>query len=447
MSTGEQSHKAEWIASDIERVMASYPATSFAGVVTDNTSTNKNAWEQLSRAHPSAYFQGCASHELNLFVKDVFGATKTKKARDAEPTYPVNYPFEELLNFISVCKGIVKLFHNSHTLKAQIEAEKTKAGVRVLVRPAPTRWGTIKGCRETLLMSERILHAIVTARDFIKGTAAQKAERTRIKGVITSDNFIALLTKSLAILIPIDTLIVKYQKDSVSVSEVWPDFDALPDQFAKLQLDGHASAEEVNYLIMLLKSRYQFMYGKAHGLAFLLDPRFAGEEGPETTNRGELENILLDTPMDDQTPVDDARREVLYLQFTSYTISAMKEKTANSFKFRALLKRSVTPLEYWQSTGTAWPDLQKICIKLFTMATSSAASERNFSTMAFVHTKLRNRLAPKTVEKLVYIKSNHAAFEESVYEELEQRSSDADSVGCSSGEEEENESNFQEEEE
>ncbi|KAI2498263.1 transposase [Fragilaria crotonensis] len=435
VSTGEQSHNAEWIASDIQRVMASYPTTTFAGAVTDNTSTNKNAWELLLIKHPSAYFQGCASHGLNLFVKDIFGATKTKKMRDAEPSYPVGYPFEDLLEFFSVCKDIVKLFHNSHALKAQLYIEQKKAGVRGLVRPAPTRWGTIKGCCETLLMSERVLHAIVTARDFIKGTAAQKVERIRIKGIITSDNFVAQLEKSLAILTPIDALIVKYQSDSVPVSEVWPDFNALPDQFSKLHFDGHASINEVDYLIKLSKSRYHFMYGKAHGLAFLLDPRFIGE-GLNTTRRGELENILIDTPVDDKTPVDDERREVLYLQYTEYTISAMKEKVGNSFRFKMLVKGRKTPLQYWQSDGAAWPDLQRICIKLFTLATSSAASERNFSTMGFVHTKLRNSLAPKTVEKLVYIKSNHAAFSDCIYEE-----SEADSSVYYSSAEEEDEAN------
>ena len=70
----------------------------------------------------------------------------------------------------------------------------------------------------------------------------------------------------------------------------------------------------------------------------------------------------------------------------------------------------------WRQTlltlhGPVWPELQKICTKLFTIATSSSAScERNFSTMGFLHTKLRNRMAVKTVEMMVYIKSNHAAF-------------------------------------
>jgi hypothetical protein len=44
------------------------------------------------------------------------------------------------------------------------------------------------------------------------------------------------------------------------------------------------------------------------------------------------------------------------------------------------------------------------------MAMSSVASERNFSTMGFIHSKLRDSLSAKTVEKLVFVKSNMGAF-------------------------------------
>jgi hypothetical protein len=50
-----------------------------------------------------------------------------------------------------------------------------------------------------------------------------------------------------------------------------------------------------------------------------------------------------------------------------------------------------------------------IATKLFSMATFSATAEQNFSTMGFIHSKLCNILSPKTVEKLVFIKSNLAA--------------------------------------
>ena len=51
-----------------------------------------------------------------------------------------------------------------------------------------------------------------------------------------------------------------------------------------------------------------------------------------------------------------------------------------------------------------------IATKLFSMATFSATAEQNFSSMGFIHSKLQNSLSPKTVEKLVFIKSNLAAF-------------------------------------
>ena len=91
--------------------MAFHCTTIFAGVVTENTSTNRNAWEQLSRKHPSTYFKCCPSHGLDLFVKDVFGAIKTKKGKnEQQPTYPIDYPVEDLLEFVASCKDIVKLF-------------------------------------------------------------------------------------------------------------------------------------------------------------------------------------------------------------------------------------------------------------------------------------------------------------------------------------------------
>jgi hypothetical protein len=83
-------------------------------------------------------------------------------------------------------QGHCEVVYNNQALKAQLNAEQKKNGVRGLVA-APTCWGSIKGCCKTLLMSERILHAIVSARDFIKGTSAQKAERAQLNGTITSD--------------------------------------------------------------------------------------------------------------------------------------------------------------------------------------------------------------------------------------------------------------------
>ncbi len=120
VSTGQQGHDHKFIVDNIKRIIREHPSTIFVGAVTNNTSTNKKAWGLLLITFPSRYFQGCSSHGLHLFVKDVFAATKTKKAGQVEATYPDQYLFKLMLEFIACCKDVVKYFHNYHVAKAHL---------------------------------------------------------------------------------------------------------------------------------------------------------------------------------------------------------------------------------------------------------------------------------------------------------------------------------------
>ena len=88
------------------------------------------------------------------------------------------------------------------------------------------------------------------------------------------------------------------------------------------------------------------------------------------------------------------------------------QKTTNAFRFQMLVKKSKTILQYWQVDGKRWPNLQKLAMKVYSMAASSAFAERNFST--------------ETVKKLVFIKSNSSQFEDHVFHDDVQDSSDTD---------------------
>jgi hypothetical protein len=414
--TGQQGHDAEFIAKDITRVIKGNSKTTFAGVVTDNTSANKKAWKTLKETFPSTYFQGCNTHGLHLLVKDVFGATKTRKAGSNTPTFPDGYKFEALQVFVDGCRDVVKFFRNHHAPKAQLQSLQTTTGACALARAGSTRWGSIQAMLQSLLDSERHLREAVTAGDFIQGTAPQK-EQTSVYAIVTDDGFVESLKKSLAILRAIDRLIVKYQSDKVPISELTPDFNGLPVEFAKLLRDNVITDEEQVCLCTLAARRYNFMYGEAYGLSYLLDPRFLGETMSWQT-RCDLENLLVNTPADDTTPVDDRRKELVSLEYARFKIAAEKEREQNSPQFRTLAKLEMTPLQWWLADGSDYPLLKPIATKLFSMATSTAASERNFSTMGFVHSKLRNRLAPQRVEKLVFIISNLPALDDHAVPEV-----------------------------
>jgi hypothetical protein len=67
------------------------------------------------------------------------------------------------------------------------------------------------------------------------------------------------------------------------------------------------------------------MYGVAHGLSYLLDPRHIGD-GLPANSRNSLEEVLINSLVNDVTPIDDGRKEKLYIQFTAYFISTTKER-------------------------------------------------------------------------------------------------------------------------
>ncbi len=104
--------------------------------------------------------------------------------------------------------------------------------------------------------SERHLHVIVTAHDFVQSTSAQKSERSKIKEIVTNDIFVNNLRKALAILALIDALIVKYQSDKVPIFEVMSDFHNLPEEYKKVMSSNIITGQEFEYLVVLAQRHF-----------------------------------------------------------------------------------------------------------------------------------------------------------------------------------------------
>jgi hypothetical protein len=99
---------------------------------------------------------------------------KSMKPGDNQPSFPFGYPFEYLQHFSSDVKDIVKFFNGSHCIKSKLLELQKIQNLRALAKPAPTRWGDLQNCMETVLDSEPVLHGIVCERDFIYGNTLKK---------------------------------------------------------------------------------------------------------------------------------------------------------------------------------------------------------------------------------------------------------------------------------
>ena len=403
-STQEIAHTAQFTCFDMSRVIDKTPGF-IAGGTMDNTAANKAAWVLLKAAYPDMFFQGCVAHGLHLLVKNIFAATKAKHGREFAD-YPTGYPFEHLLVFAGKVKDVVKFFNNHQAPKAILRRALATAKLNWLVQMAPTRWGSIKDMFVSVRAAEIAIHAVVTARGFIIGTAKQKDERRAIVDIVTNVSFLTLLDKAIMILNPIDAAIVFYQSDKVPVSEVYCTFNhKLPLAFRAMDIP----LAERNYILNLVKDRYLFMEGDSHAISYLLDPRYLGS-GMTPERRIHVEELIFNQPISRSQPSTAKSQEDLFSDFTNFRIAAQEMKNQNTIVYRMVMERKVSVLKFWLSRGDVWPHLQQLAKKIFGLVASSAASERNFSTFGFIHSKLRNSLSAAAVEKLVYIKTNNLQF-------------------------------------
>ena len=97
---------------------------------------------------------------------------------------------------------------------------------------------------KTLLTSERHRYALISGRNFSQGTASKKYQRAEVHTSVTYERFIQNSENIVAVLRPIDLLIVKHQSEKTPISEVLPDFLNLQTEFKSFSNDKVITTEK-----------------------------------------------------------------------------------------------------------------------------------------------------------------------------------------------------------
>jgi hypothetical protein len=164
-------------------------------------------------------------------------------------------------------------------------------------------------------------------------------------------------------------------------------FLSLPDEIVSEPLTASEQAD----VRTKISDRFNVVYGDAHGVAHLLDPRFAGF-GMDETTKEQVEQFIIG--WNGSENADD-----VVVELTTYV--GLFAAMSGSHKM-ALLKKKIAVCDFWSGLSS-FPLLHAIAEVVFNVASSSAAPEHNFSAYKFVHSFLRNILAPERVEKLVHV--------------------------------------------
>ncbi|KAH6572358.1 hypothetical protein BASA60_006672 [Batrachochytrium salamandrivorans] len=236
-----------------------------------------------------------------------------------------------------------------------------------------------------------------SVQDFIQGTGKQKESQQKINDIITDGKFVEHLEKAIMILNPVDTTIVVFQSDSVPVSQIYQSFaNTMKEQYEMMNCLSDA---ERFYLLQLLQSRLDFLYGDAIRIAYLLDPRFVGKT-MTAFERTRVEDLIFDYDSETEQSQQMGKKEEMYLQYTNFVIKANHNKDRKDFRFLMLEKRNprLSCSSGWL-TVLNFLNCEILLCRCSVWVCSSAASERSFSTMGFVHSKLRSSLGSEKDEK------------------------------------------------
>jgi hypothetical protein len=409
IATGKDGHTAQWLADDLTRVINKYPH-SFVGVVTDNTAANKSAWRILEAKFPSMMFYGCISHGLHLLVKSIFAIEKQKRIHSC---------FKSFSDLAENCTEIANTIKKSHNLKAIVEEEQRIRRLPTIKAFCITRWGGVSALLKSVLESEAVLRGIFTNPSFLNVSDKKKREkRQKLHDIVVDKQFQPMLKTALKILEPIDLLITKYQSDKIPISDVYNDFELLKSlAFVGIPL----SVSQKTKIKELIDERWEFMYNIAHGIGYLLDPRYT--DGPmNPTVRYRLKMSMVDyfirvngSPTTATAPEE---REAItnmilneYDDFAKFVEDHAPTPMFKTMRDRCKAQGSSVLKTFWFENRHTWPSLHQIGNRIFSLVCTSASVERSFSTMGFFHSKLRSRLQTNTVHMLTYIKTNQKFFD------------------------------------
>ncbi|DBA05308.1 TPA: hypothetical protein N0F65_007470 [Lagenidium giganteum] len=410
-SNDEGQYNSILIAQDIKRVMAPIVGN-VSGVVTGSTEYHSRAWEMLKAEYPTKFFYGCITHALHLAIMDIFGPEKGVEhdPRRLTPQWPMDFPFQDLVEFTNNCNEVISFFSSyQYAPKFKMFDAQTLQTMKSFSTTSPTmQWGTLGARFRVLLQSEDIIQSIVSDPEFIAGAPAnQRPTRQNIKDFVLNLNWKITLEKAISILTPIELTLYKFQDDKAPISEVYFESKHLLTDFDTV---FGLTNVELEYVKKVVTVRWQYVLGEAHGLAFLLDPRYIGKSMTREY-REQIEELIFNFPeSDDDVTISEERKRALSAEYTDYVIYAKNQRANRTFKWEMLDKGNRSPLQFWMTDADEWPHLKSLSLALFSLSPSSVASEKSLCKSTLMQSSRRNKLGFDDMRRLAFISINDSQF-------------------------------------
>ncbi|XP_039054496.1 uncharacterized protein LOC120196874 [Hibiscus syriacus] len=350
-----RSRDAEFYYNLLDKVVEEIGEEYIIQIVTDNEAAMKAAGKRLMLKRNHLYWTSCAAHCLDLCLEDIGKKSSVAKV-------------------LEEAKKVICFIYN-HIWTVDLMKKYTHG--KQILRPALTRFATHFIQLEEITRQKQGLREMFKSKEFRESKWGQQKSGPayEAKKIVLGKDF----WKKSVDIIKVYELLVKVLRlidgdEKPTIGFIYEAIDR-----AK-----RAIKENCRYSIefeRIIDNRWNFMHSDLHSAAYFFNPQF--QFGVE-----HYENVLAET-----------------LEGTRSMIERLEPSIDNQIRMVNQAQRAwnqMNPAEWWMIYGTCTPELQRLATKVLSQTTSASNCERNWSTFSYIHTKARNRLKYKKLEKLVF---------------------------------------------
>lgn len=368
LSTEDNRHTSEYLATEIEKVIKTYDEKKTFVVIGDNARNLQKAFEILRRKYPWIVSLNCAAHSLNLLCADAMKVSVIKAC-------------------IDLATEVIKCIKKSQILSAllsKIRKDKEIHG-ETLKLPCKTRWGSHVAALKSLKVNKAALQ-ILAVHEHTQPTSD-------VKTTILDDGFWTMVEQCVSIMEPITQAIFELEGDNYNISKVYMIFKNILSKllFACTSITI-LETSDIELLKTAVEHRTTQVLKPIHYAAHMLNPK---AEGHELTQYQEMEAMEF------------IQNLAVYLNLDCLVDLAQYRARdgiwGKEFTWKATEK--VDAVLWWKGICGSSP-LSKVALRILTAPCTSAATERSFSIHGFIHSAKRNRLTTERAAQITSLAYN-----------------------------------------
>ncbi|KAK5774996.1 hypothetical protein PVK06_042862 [Gossypium arboreum] len=365
-----RSRDAQFYYSLLDSVVEEIGENYIVQIVTDNEAAMKTAGTKLMLKRKHLYWTSCTAHCLDLYLEDIGKRPSVTKV-------------------LNEAKKVTCFIYN-HIWTVDLMKKYTQG--KQILRPALTRFATHFIQLDKITRQKQGLREMFSSNEYKESKwGQQKSGPTyEAKKIILGKDFWKKANDLIKVYEPLVKVLILVDSDEKPT--IGFIYEAVDRAKRAIQQDCRYFTEYKK----IIDKRWNFMHFDLHSAGYFLNPQF--QFGVEHS-----QNVLIETLEGIRSVIErlEPSLDTQVRMVNQLLLFRDKHETFGTLQAQRAWKQ-MNLAEWWIIYGTCVPELQKLAIKVLSQTTSASNCERNWSTFSYIHTKARNRLKYKKLEKLVF---------------------------------------------